>query len=47
MKVWARTPSATAPAVSVIRSPTAAIHTGGGPNGFSPGEKNGVMRVWR
>jgi hypothetical protein len=47
VKVWASTPSATAPAVSVIRSPTAAIQTGGGPYGFGPGEKNGDIRVWR
>ena len=38
-------PSATSPATSVIRSPTAASHTFGGPYGLGPGLKNGVMSV--
>ena len=44
---WIRTPSPTSAAFAVIWGPSAATHTGGGPYGFGPGSKNGVIRVWR
>ena len=40
-------PSATSPATSVMRSPTAASWIFGAPNRFGPGSKNGVISVWR
>ena len=45
VKPWMRMPSATSPATSVIFSPTAASNTFGGPYGFGPGLKNGVISV--
>ena len=47
VKPCSRIPSATSPATSVIRSPTAARKTFGVPYGLGPGLKNGVMSVWR
>ncbi len=47
VKPCSRIPSATSPATSVMRSPTAARNTFGVPYGLGPGLKNGVMSVWR
>ena len=44
---WMRNPSATSPATSVIIGPTPASRMRGGPWGFGPGSKNGVMSVCR
>ncbi len=47
VKGWTRKPSHTSPATSVMCWPTPARNTFGGPNGLGPGEKNGVISVWR
>ena len=44
---WTSRPSATVAAFSVMRGPSPASHTGGGPCGFGPGSNIGVMSVWR
>ncbi len=41
-----RKPSATSPAISVMRGPTPPSQTFGIPWGLGPGSKNGVIRVW-
>ncbi len=43
---WVMTPSATSPATSFIRGPTAARNTRGGPNSCDGGANTGVIRVW-
>jgi hypothetical protein len=46
VKAWHSIPSATSPATSVMRSPTAARKMRARPAGFGPGLKKGVIRVW-
>ena len=45
VKPWTSRPSATSPATSAMSGPTAARNTFGGPNGFGPGLKKGVIKV--
>ena len=46
LKGWAKKPSPTSPATSVIIGPKPAEYTGGGPNGWGPGSNAGIMMVW-
>ena len=46
VKLWHIRPSATRPATSVIRAPTAASQIGGLPSWFGPGLKKSVISVW-
>ncbi len=46
MRLCNDSPSATSPATSVIRTPTAAKKIGGLPYGVGPGSNLGVIRAW-